>query len=428
MKKKIFSVLLSIIVLCSAGNLYAQKDTVVGGHLRFYLYDHFNFKEFDVVKTGGEQEETNRETNNRSAHVLWLYLKKALSDNVSLSLMPAIYSRSGASPKSLTVPVPADGEFFHLADPNDPNSAIVPGVIMQEYLAKTQEQQKKIDEQLTPFRELIESMDMDHLLETAHVFEEATVEIKLPHQIEMRIGRMTPLITEGYGNQLFWHDGNHSSKVLCNYLGGAWLDNGIELYRNFELGDISFPVWAYGLNGWFMISDNNDSKAYAFRIAPETYLPNNMGKLKIMGAMYRGKWDWEDKHYLTKYSGGLSYQWNKFTLRAEYIKSTLENALHIRDVVIKDANSVGYSAKLYYDATPWLTGLIHYEVLDNDYGGWFWPFETVDEKFERICPVLKFHVADSADITAEYDIGKWTTGENEKVEYDRFTLGMAVTF
>ncbi len=259
-------------------------------------------------------------------------------------------------------------------------------------------------------------------------FRKAVVTASLPYQVEMSLGIVKPRFTWDYGAELFWEEEITGGKFSANDYLGAMHETGIEVYKPFEFSRFSLPTYLYLLNGGpggqkNEFNDNNGTPTVMVHVEPE------IGSLKFLGSLARGKWDDAGKYYMTRYAGGIQYQWNDLSVRSEVAGGNWENSIPAR--VMEHATPFGYYVKVLYRLTPWARAMIHYDYVEHNFNGFFSPLPG-EEVYRTITPGLQIMIAGGAMIQMQYDIANWSKwksdSETETLKFNRFTAGLRATF
>ena len=280
-------------------------NTRVGGNLKFYLLD----------KTSGLSN-----TNYKSQSALsglsgfYLYISSELSDKVSIEVNPKISVSASATPKL--------------------GHAI--------------------------------SADLNTSPSASLGFESAFLKFKLPENMELSAGALRTSFTEDYGPALWYEEEFFGNLQSCSGTGGTLDDFGLELYRNFELGPVTLPVYAYLIGGaGSLYIDNDDSRAVMLHVTPQ------IGIFKFMGSVYTGKWEENVGSTATRLSGGLGFETNGFMFRSEYTVGQWDNKTVYANTLLTNTTKTlqsntqnGYYVKAGYRLSPevrFLLVLAHYD-------------------------------------------------------------------
>jgi hypothetical protein len=258
MLKRNIIILLLGSLLCSTGALLFAQDTIIGGNVKFKVYDnpfgtHNGVKghEYIGIGLGG----------------MYLYFYKELTEKISVDLQPNWSTSTGATPKfgsnigaGSTAAADVEPEF--------------------------------------------------------HGWTKAVITAQLPGNYELSFGIVKPLFSWDYGHELFWAEETNGGKWSCNNYLGAMHDSGFELYKNFELGGVSVPFYFYLLNGGYQYRDNNRAPSIMVTVEPE------IGAVRFKASLSTGKYDGDYSNGFLKYLFGAAVDLGPFSARAEYAAGT----------------------------------------------------------------------------------------------------------
>jgi hypothetical protein len=379
---RVVALLLLVGVVIFVGVGSALGDTIVGGDIKFFLYDKSS-GDVDVVAPPDRSVDYESE-NNSSAGVssAIIYISSDLSDDVSVELQPEILVEAGATPRL------GDASFYR-----------------------------------------------NEVTGTEIEFLRANITWRLPSGFELKGGYLKPLFTWDYGYELFWHEEYNGSYVAANPWLGAWHDSGIEIYKNFETDEFSVPAYLYLLNGPDgSESDNNENKSVMLHVAPEFM----SGRLKLLGSFGMGKWDSEDKNSFTRYAAGASFAYSGFMVRGEYMGGKWEDKTFGfgPDATVGDINPFGYYVKAFYQFMPKARVFGAYSHLDHDFSGFFYTASSLSETYDTYEGGVDYELADGATamltyskVDAEREAEEGARSDySAKLDYSRITLGFRVTF
>lgn len=367
MKKRLL-VLLMIIAL----TIFLNGETTVGGHIRMTLLD---------MASGESSGNKDSSYMGMGFTEMILYFSHDLSDYVSIDLQPSWSASTGASPSF----------------------------------------GKDIGEQKT---------DPGDIHESFHGWIKAVITAALPNGYEVSAGIVKPRFTWEYGAELFWEDEISGSKWSCNNYLGAMHDTGFEVYKAFEIGDMSLPTYFYLLNGGHEFNDNNKTPMLMLHAEPE------FGALKFLVSVATGKYDDDDEKNVFRYAAGIDYTRGAFNIRAEYAGGTWEDSIVEDDSlgVYDDATPYGYYVKAFYRVAPWVKFNLHYYLVDNNYTGFHYT-SLGSETYTSIIPGIQLYLSESTIVTMNYDMAVrerkdrfGIPGNDDKLDYNRLIVGMRVTF
>jgi len=361
--------LLGIILLTFISVPLAYAQSVVGGDLKFFLYD----KNWGTSQ--GSKDDDNASMGFSRAY---FYIVSELTDKVSIDIQPEIRAESGATP------------------------------VLGQEIGDQKPNPSGIDPEL--------------------FIDNATVKVLLPRDIELTAGIFRPLFTEDYGAERFFHEEYHASNTIANDWLGAWHDSGIELYKSFDMkmGSqwVSIPVYFYLLNGGFEYSDNNQNKSIMVHVAPE------YSGFRFLGSIAYGKWDENGKNKFLRYCAGATYDYRNFTFRSEYIAGTWDDKFLILDQKYKDVNPWGYYVKAGYHVIPdKLRVLFAYHYAEHDFSGFVFTGADVTEKYITMGPRVNYFITPGSAIILQVDFHDWKNQDgSQKLDANRVTLGWRTIF
>lgn len=368
MVKKLFMILLILMVTVSPEKSPRAADTTIGAHVKLTVYDY---------KDGKSNGKKGNEYAGMALSEMILYFSGSISDYLSVDLQPMFNTVTGATPK-----------FGNAIGENKYTNA---EPIFNE-------------------------------------FRKAVITAYLSYQMEMSFGIVKPRFTWDYGTELFWEEEINGGKFSCNDYLGAMHETGIELYKAFEFSRFSLPSYFYVLNGGpggqkNLFNDNNNTPTVMFHIEPE------IGPLRFHSSLARGKWDDAGKYFMTRYAAGIAYQWQDLSARTEMAGGNWENSIPAR--VMEHATPFGFYTKVLYRVNPWARFMLHYDYAKHNFNGFFSPLPG-EEVYKTITPGVQIEVAGGSMIQIQYDIADWTKWksdtENETLKFGRLTVGFRSTF
>lgn len=343
-----------------------EKTVNIGGHLKFYMAD----------QTDGESNNIDQK-NNLSAGVsdLWLYFSKQLTDWLSIDVAPRIQVRAAATP-SLG------------SDITRASSATV---------------------------------DID--------LWEAYMTVRLPRQVEMRVGAFLPYFSEEYATQSWWHEQYHGNNGLVHL--EAWNDNGIEFYKSFDFEKWSLPVYFYPyLNGAARGSDeearfvdNNGAKSALLHVAPEFSAFGN-SRIRFLGSIGYGKWDADDDYGSLQWAAGAEMTSKGLTLVGEYLFRGQED-FPLTGGGRADWENEGYYVKAMYTFNPTWRALLKYSDVDQP----FVSTTMLKDNYEDLSLSINYWIAQGSTIIGQIDyVDAERSDGSATLDYFRYTLGWRTTF
>ncbi len=249
--------------------------------------------------------------------------------------------------------------------------------------------------------------------------------IPYPLLVEVSGGVLFPRFTMDYGAELFFEDEYNGSKFAISSSLGEMSGTGIEIYRTFELGFASMPVYLYILNGsGNLFHDNNDTPEGMIHIEPE------IGPVRLFGSFLGGLYD-DDRSTVLRWSGGFAFDVGPVEFRSEYAGGKWEKSLS--DSLDPDAKPLGFYAKLFYKFSTWGKAMVHYNYVRYNYMGSHINGSRGREIYSTITPGLQINVFDCLGIQFQCDIGDWQRKDKErniedKLKFSRYFLGLRATF
>ena len=349
----------------SAVSSALSKNVNIGGHFKFYLLD----------RSDGERNNSDQR-NNLSAGIsdLWLYISKNLSDWLSLDVAPRIKVTAAATPR-------------------------LGGDISRENNANV-------------------SIDLD----------EAYMTVRLPYQVEAKIGAFYPLFSEEYARQSWWHEQYNGNPGLVTMQ--SWHDTGIELYHTFDFENFSLPVYFYPyLNGArsgddfdTRFSDNNGSVSSLLHLAPEIYISGN--RIRILGSIGYGKWDDEDDKSSLQYLLGSEISIKSLSFLGEYIYRG-RNGVSLLGGGNADWKNKGYFLRAMYTLNEKWRFLVKYSDVDQ-------PFVSslmLNDNYKVMSFAVNYWFTEESTIISQVDsVDAERSDASENLEYLRYTIGWRTTF
>ena len=128
---------------------------------------------------------------------------------------------------------------------------------------------------------------------------------------------------------------------------------------------------------------------------------------------------------MTRWAAGISYAWQKFSFRSEYVGGHWDNSIG----GTKCAEPFAYYAKLAYRFADWGKAMLHYDVADLNFKGYFFTQAGGEEKYTTITPSVQLYASESTAIQIQYDICDWKLkDDSDKLKFNRFTVGTRITF
>jgi hypothetical protein len=365
MKRMFLFFTAALIFAVTASVSFSQQNTTVGGHVRMTLYDYKDGKKVDKTGTVNGHEYSGFDFKD-----LYLYISSELSDKLTLDVQPMFSTETSATPRLGTE------------------------------IQKT----KKTSAATAP---------------KFNGWNNAVMKMMLPYGYELSAGIMKPRFTWEYGGEMFWEEEYVGGKFAINEFVGLMHETGIEIYKPFEVKNVSLPAYLYVYNGeGNLYSDNNNVPEVMLHAEPE------IGAWKFQGSFAAGKWDDKGENNKYRYSAGIAYEWREFSARAEYAGGIWEKSILGKD----DAKPFGYYGKLFYSPAQWCKLMLHYDYVEHNFNN-FNRSSAGGEKFTTITPGIQLNVASASAIQIQYDIADWKRKDgSQKLEFNRLSVGWRTTF
>jgi len=276
---------------------------------------------------------------------------------------------------------------------------------------------------------------------TSFKFQELTVKYNLPdYGVQLKAGYMSLPFTQDYGKELFWGEEKDGGRFTL--YGGSWHDAGLEIYKAFELGNVSLPASLYVLNGNKSSNrDNNNSRAVMFHVEPQ------IGSLKTFGSYGTGEWgdsvalstgtlinnpalDGLKNKTFYRWSVGAEYAYKAFKLRGETAGSRYNDNLVLTNGNRKNYDDFGYYGKLFYTVVPEkLTAMLHYDNFVRDVAS---ANLIIKEKYDTTSFTMQYEMAPAATLFLTLENGNWRNNDiatkKDYVKFNRITSYVRVTF
>ena len=334
------------------------KGIKMGGHLKFYMLD----------RSKGERNNIDQKNNTSAGiHDLYLYFSKTLTDWLSLDVVPKVTVLASATP----------GLGGDIA------------------------------------RSSSSSVDID--------LDEAYVTMRLPKEVELKVGAFYPFFSEEYARQSWWHEQYHGNNGLLTLQ--SWRSNGIEVYRNFDFEKFSLPIYLYYLNGDNNDSrfvDNNGGKNLLAHIAPEFFF----GKLRLLGSFGWGKWDNEDDYDSFQYALGANLNYKSLNILGEYLRREREE-VSLTGGGRADGINEGYYIRGMYTFNPKWRVVAKWSDVDL-----YFPSSTMlTDDYKALSLAVNYWITQASTIIPQIEfVDAERSDGSESLEYLRYTLGWRITF
>ena len=342
-----------------------DKLPTIGGHFKFYLGDQ---------STGDVNGEDQHNSFGLGVSNLWIYINKALTDWLQLSVAPEIVVLAEATPRlgsNITRATSAD-------------------------------------------------VDID--------LDEAYLTVRLPRMFELKAGAFYPMFSEEYGTKSWWHEQYNQNNGLVTLQ--AWQSTGLELYRNFDFANFSLPVSLAFLNGEgrgttqdSRFTDNNSAKSGLLHVAPEMFLFG--GRLRVMGSFGYGRWDDEGDKDSYQWAAGAEYTRSSISVSGEYMNRWRE-ALPLLGGGTEDGEDKGWYAKIKYSLSDKWRFVLKYSDVD------LWSASTdrlLTDNYQSLAFTVGWWITDSSTIMPQIEYVDADRSDTDiTLEYFRYTLGWRTTF
>lgn len=343
-----------------------SKQVNIGGHFKFYLADQSR------GEVNGEDQH-----NSFSAGIsdFWLYFSKNLTDWMQITVAPQIAVEAAATP-SLGSDITRSG-----------------------------------------------SANVDLVLD------EAYMTLRLPWQVDMRVGAFYPLFSEEYGTKVWWHEQYHGNNGLVTL--EDWKSTGIELYRNFDFESFSLPIYLYPfLNGESRgvvqdtrYTDNNSAKNFLLHVTPEFFAFGS--RIRLLGSAGFGRWDDEGDKDGYQWAAGTDITYSSFNLRGEYMYRWREE-LPLIGGGAQDGEDKGWYIQGKYTLNPQWRFLLKYSDVDLWATG---TDELLTDNYKTWSAAVNYWISESSTIIPQIEwVDADQQGTSEKLKYWRYTLGWRTTF
>lgn len=370
MRKIVISLIVFAMALGFSTPVLLAGEGKIGGNLKLYLWDQSG---------GTSMNEQKDDIGSMGITSLYMYISRELTEKISIDVQPTISVSTGATPKN--------GSKI--------GTTRVAGTVSVG-------------------------------------FNRAVIQTALPYSVELSAGLMKPIFTEDYGMALWYEEEYQGNAMSCNSWVGEWKDFGVEIYRPFEIGSISFPVYLYFLNGNNAYDDNNNAKSVLLHLSPEFNF-GKWGGLKITGSIATGMWDTVTVpvNPVTRYSAGLAYNWGNLMIRGEYAAGTWSGwNKGWSDGITRDIVTNGCYVKVGYNITPKLRILVDRAVANhNFYLNAARKYVNSPEITMQWIPSINYFIAEDSVIMFQYTIqDTWREDGNASIHYSRGTLGWRTVF
>lgn len=243
------------------------------------------------------------------------------------------------------------------------------------------------------------------------------VKFMLPGSFEVTAGIMGARLSYEYGSETWWDEEFHVNKATHDF--GVSEDEGIEIYKNFELGKWSLPVYLYVLNGGNnQIGESNTSPAGLLHIEPQ------IGPFRLLGSFGYERYDTKDSLNLIRWVVGATYDVGGFSVRGEVMSADWQGKIKTGQTY-RDATGTGFYVKPIYQYAKWGKIGVDFSYADEKTNA-----NGSEDKLLNIDPLLIFIPVAGVNIISQNDIGilSRSASKGQKLNYFRSTLGVRCTF
>ncbi len=393
--KKLLLFLFSVLFLISFSSFAGEMklgETKVGGHLKMVLYDQPTG--VTTVKSGSVVTSTASTSYiGMGFNEVILYISQELSDKFEIELKPKFTVSTGATPKL--------------------------GTVIGVQRARSVTYTAGLDE--------------------------AFVKYRAPEDVEIKAGVFKPMFTMNYGQELFWDEMFNAGKMICNPNLGQAHEMAVEIYKPFNFGEVSMPVYLYIINGAgsssyyseSYISGNNFSMypGAAAHVEPSwgpfTLSGSIMAAATSAGVNPGAQWfNFKGNANFHKWSAGASVNWQAFKIRGEYVRGKWEKGTV--GAKIYDAISEGYYATVVYRLLPDVTIFAQNDTARSlNFNGGIpgAKMSGTSETYITNTAGLNYFITDSSILQFQVDVADWRNGNGtQTLIFTRPTLGLRVTF
>lgn len=219
-----------------------------------------------------------------------------------------------------------------------------------------------------------------------------------------------------YSSEIWYDEEFNINKAAHDF--GVLEDNGLEIYKNFEIGKVSLPVYLYILNGSSEIGESNKTPLGLLHIEPE------IGPVKLLGSFSYTKYDARDSLNETRWAAGAIYTAGGFSVRGEVMGGNSQGKIRV-GTTYRDASGTGFYIKPFYQVAKWGKVGVDFSYADEKTDA-----ANDHDKDLTITPLLIFIPSAGINIISQNEIGIWTRNnlKNQKLNYFRSTLGVRCTF
>ena len=365
--KKVF-VLAVVFLALVFGQVIASEagKTTVGGHVRLKLYDNPTGwsswgTAFNLTRSAKAEDYVGMGFTDAI-----LYFSQDITDNFSVEFCPTFSASTGATPKF----------YFDIG-----KQATTPAL----------------------------KADIDR----------AVIKYRAPMDIDITFGVMKPVFTMDYGHEMFWEEEYNGGKFTCNPMLGQMHDAGLEIYKNFEIGEVSLPAYLYLLNGTSYYVDNNNQPQAMIHVEP------GWGPFKLSASFAAARYDNPELKGFTKWSAGFLVNWQGISLRSEFVSSKKEKSISN----VRDALAEGYYITASYKPLEWLRVFYHHDSALHNFNGFFATAPGAGERYITNTAGINIFITDSSILLFQVDVADWRRRDDSAILiFTRPTLGTRITF
>lgn len=346
------------------------KQTVVGGHFKFFLADQSR----GDVTTSDFDDDSQHNSFAAGISDVWLYFSKNLNDWLQITVAPQLRVDAEATP-----------------------------VLGSEI-------------------ERSGNADVDVEIDWAYLT------ARLPWDLELKAGAFYPLFSEEYGSKIWWDEQYNANNGLITL--EAMKSAGLELYRNFDFENFSLPVWLYYLNGEDRginqdkrYTDNNSAKSGLIHVAPEFFAFGS--RIKLLGSFGYGRWDNDGDKDSIQWEAGTDWTYRGFSLRGEYMNRWRED-LPLNGGGTENGEDKGWYLRGMYTFNPQWRALLKYSDVDLWSSG---ENRLATDNYKVISGVLNYFLSESSIVMLQVNYTDADRdGGPDELKYWRYTLGWRTTF
>jgi hypothetical protein len=346
------------------------KQTVVGGHLKFFLADQSR----GDVTTSSFDDDSQHNSFAAGVSDLWLFFNKQLNDWMQITVAPQLRVDAEATP------------------------------VLGSEITRSG------------------SADVDVEIDWAYLG------LRLPWELELKAGAIYPYFSEEYASRIWWDEQYHANNGLITL--EAMKSTGVELYRNFDFENFSLPVYLYYLNGEDRganqdkrYTDNNSAKNGLVHVAPEFFAFGS--RVRLLGSFGWGKWDNDGDNDSYQWAAGADLKYGGFALSGEYLYRWRED-LPLGDGGTEDGEDKGWYIKGLYTINPQWRILLKYSDVDL----WYSATDSLaTDNYKTISAAVNWFLTESSIIMPQIEyVNADRDGGPDELKYWRYTLGWRTTF